>query len=143
MKEYVKRENPYRDGGDYHALFGYMQKSQVYTIKGLISFCMDNLHLTHKQAKYNVNILNSPREKGKCYKRRGYSDPRGSVSAEGHLYYAEKLERKFVTGVKQPQYFRLRWREVPLDPKKRVHSIIQVPERMITRVNEKIIRERV
>ena len=101
----VPHVNPYREGSDVYDLFEHMQSLQVYTIKGLIEFCVSKLHLPYKKAKYKVYIMNSPREKS-----HNGSDPRANPAARGHLYYSEKLERKFVGGMRQPQYYRLRWR---------------------------------
>lgn len=110
--------NPYRAGGTYHELFEYMKKNQVYTVEALKQVCINRLHLTEERAAQDVYIINSPREKS-----HNGSDPRGNSAAKGHLYYAEKLERKYVAGIRQPQYFRLRWREEPLEPKKREHNV--------------------
>ena len=134
---YIKKENPYRAGGDYWSLFNYIQKNQTFTRKGLIEFCINRLHLSPKQALYNVNILNSPREKS-----HNGSDPRGSVCAKGHLYYVEPLERKWVAGIKQPQYFRLRWRKGALDPKRRENSFVAEGEKIVERV-ETLKKEKV
>jgi hypothetical protein len=123
-----KKRNPYRNGGDYWSLFNYMQKNQTFTRKGLLEFCMNKLHLSPKQALYNVNILNSPREKS----RKG-SDPRGSVCAKGHLYFCEPLERKWVAGIRQPQYFRLRWRKMLLKAKRRENNYVAESEKIVER----------
>jgi hypothetical protein len=131
---YVKHENPYRDGGDYAELFDYMQKRQTYTVKELIEFCINKLHLSEARAKYNVYAMNSPREESN-----NGSDPRGNAAIKGHLHYSQKLERKFVGGMKQPQYFRLRWREVPLEQKKREVIVVQEPERIVAK-HEKVLR---
>jgi len=128
MTEYIKKENPYREGGDYHDLFAYMQRSQSFTIKGLIDFCTNKLHLSQSCAKYNVYAMNSPREKS----HKG-SDPRGNAAIKGHLHYSEKCEREFVAGVRQPQYYRLRWRKIPLEPKKREHAMIRDMETTLER----------
>ncbi len=133
----MKRGSPYRKFGDYYELFSYMQKNQTFTRKGLLEFCMNKLHLSPKQALYNVNILNSPREKS----HKG-SDPRGSVCAKGHLYFCEILERKWVAGIRQPQYFRLRWRKVPLEPKRRENNYVAESEKIVERT-EKILRKKV
>lgn len=133
-----KHENPHRGNKDYASLFSYMQRNQTFTRKGLIEFCINKLHLTPKNALYNVNILNSPREKS----HKG-SDPRGNIASFGHLYYVEKLERKWVAGIRQPQYFRLRWRTEPLEPKRRAPISIREAEKIIPRVEKIMKREEV
>jgi len=129
MTEYVRHENPYREG-NYHDLFQFMQKTQSFTIKMLVNFCMNELGLDAKRARYMVNILNSPRSMPTFFKGRR-SDCRGSQSSKGHLYYSEKLARKFVAGVKMPQYFRLRWRLDPLPAHTRKHDKGISPEKVI------------
>jgi len=135
-----KRENLYNEkhGGDYFSLFQYMQKNQTFTRKGMMEFCINKLHLTPDKALYNVNILNSPREKS-----HNGSDPRGSENAHGEFYYCEPLERKWVAGIKQPQYFRLRWRTEPMEPKRRVENYVVEGEKIIERVDNGIKKVRV
>lgn len=130
MTEFIRHENPYREG-NYNKLFQYMQRTQSFTIKMLMNFCMNELGLDEKKARYTVNIVNSPRERDIFYKNRGRSDCRGNFAAKGHLYYIEKLSRKFVAGTKMPQYFRLRWRLHPLPPHTRKHDKVIKPEKVI------------
>ena len=137
MTKYVKHENPYRKGTDACELFAHMQTSQVFTIKGLIEFCVNKLHLSPELAKYKVYIINSPRERS-----HNGSDARGNPAAKGHLHYSDKLERKWVGNMRQPQYFQLKWRKYPLQPKVREHVMIQLPEKIVKRTESKI-RERV
>jgi hypothetical protein len=112
-----------------------MQKTQSFTIQMLMNFCMNELGLDKKKARYTVNILNSPRAMPTFFKDRR-SDCRGNFAAKGHLYYVEKVARKFVAGVKMPQYFRLRWRIDPLPAHTRKHNVIK-------RSGEKVIVEKI
>jgi hypothetical protein len=111
-----RKENPYRKGSAYHALFAYWQKKQSVTEQELID-------AGFKKADINV-VVKSPRESS----TRG--DCRGNMSAQGHLYYAELPKRKVVKGVKQPQKYRLRWREVALEPRKRGTKSIAEPKKV-------------
>ena len=106
-----KNENPYRKGSAYHAIFGYWQKKQVVTEQELID-------AGFKKTDINV-VVKSPRESS----TRG--DCRGNISCQGHLYYAELLKRKVVKGVKEVQRYRLRWRKVALEPRKRRTKAIE------------------
>ena len=100
-----KNKNPYRAGSAYHAIFAVWQKKQIVTEHELIE-------LGHKKADISV-VVRSPRESS----ARG--DCRGNYSCKGEFYFADLLKRQKVDGVKQPQKYRLRWRPVPLDARKR------------------------
>jgi len=104
-----KNKNPYRDGSAYHAIFAAWQKKQVVTEQELID-------AGHKKADIGV-VVRSPRESSK----RG--DCRGNMSCQGHLYFAELLKRSKVNGVKEPQKYRLRWRNPALEPRKRGEKV--------------------
>ena len=104
-------ENPYRKGL-YHEIFTYWQKKQVVTRQELIDFTM-TLGKSIAEANAAVTVILSPRRASK----RG--DIRGNISANGHLYFAEKLGRQVHTGIRDPQKFRLRWREIALEPRTR------------------------
>lgn len=142
MTNFIRHENPYREG-NYNLLFGFMQRTQSFTIKMLVNFCMDELGLDEKKARYTVNILNSPRVAPIFYKNRGRSDCRGNFASAGHLYYIEKLSRKFVAGTKMPQYFRLRWRTNPLPAHTRKHikTTNIKPEKIVEKIIEKIVEK--
>jgi len=111
-----KRKHPYskRRDGTYKETWTFWMKKRVVTIKQLIEFAMEELGKTFEQAHAIVTVILSPR----LTSSRG--DPRGSVSAAGHLYYAEKLPRKVIHGIRTPQKFRLCWREIALEPRKRL-----------------------
>ena len=105
----VKHKNPYREGSAYHAIFANWQKKQVVTENELLA-------LGHKKTDIGVAVR-SPRLSSK----RG--DCRGNYSCQGHLYYAELLNRKTVMGIKEEQRYRLRWRKVALEPRKRPEKV--------------------
>jgi hypothetical protein len=109
----MSNANPYREGSDYNKLFGHLKAKQVVTRKDLISYSKSAMHKTEAQATADVTVILSPRKDSK----RG--DCRGNMSAQGHVYFMEKLPRKTVKGVKEPQKFRLRYRSVPLEARKR------------------------
>ena len=115
------RKNPYtsRRNGLYTSLFGFMMKKQYYTRPVLIAEAV-RLGASDKRkpgkstspAEATVTVMLSPRKTSKI------GNPCGNISAQGHLYYNEKLPRKTVRGEKEPQKFRLRWREKALEPVK-------------------------
>jgi hypothetical protein len=94
-----KNKNPYRDGSAYAAIFAAIRSAQVVTRKGL---------LEQGFAVADVTVVLSPRDPKQT---RDGADCRGNMSAQGHLYFMEKLNK--VKG--EPQKFRLRWRKTPLD----------------------------
>ena len=110
-----KNANPYREGA-YREIFGSWKKRQVTTKKQLIEMAVKELGKTTEQAHADVTVILSPRYKSE----RG--DSRGNISAQGHLYYAEKLPRAVVLGVKEPQKFRLRWRTQAVVPRVRIKA---------------------
>jgi hypothetical protein len=96
-----KNKNPYREGSSYANIFGYIQRNQVVTRQELIA---QNMSVA------DITVILSPRAEGAS---RG--DCRGNMSAQGHLYFMQKLKK--VKG--QPQKFRLRWRNPVLEVHKR------------------------
>jgi hypothetical protein len=94
-----KNKNPYREGCAYAKIFAYIQKENgVVTRAGL---------LKKGFSVSDVTVVLSPRAEGSS-KRGG--DVRGNLSAQGHIYYMEKLKKE----VGEVQRFRLRWRKTPL-----------------------------
>lgn len=116
MSDIKVNENPYREG-QYREIFDEMRKRQVFSKAELIQYVVMDLGLTYERAKYSVTILMSPRKISRI------GDCRGSISACGHLYYMEKLPRQMRCGMRDPQKFRLRWRENPLEPRNRVAKL--------------------
>ncbi len=108
--------NPYREGCQYHATFGYMQKKQVFTRAEVLAFTAEKFG---KEKPADVTVLFSPRKESK----RG--DCRGNISAQGHLYFVGKLARQVKGGVKGPQKFRLFWRAEALEPRTRATSEVK------------------
>lgn len=108
----VKHDNPYRSGL-YSEIFGHLKQKQVVTRKELVEFTQQKLGKSVTAANAAVTVILSPRKASK----RG--DPRGNISSAGHLYFIEKLARQVKAGVKSPQSFRLRWREITLEPRTR------------------------
>ena len=121
--------NPYRTG-DSHELFDYIKTKQVVTKEECRKFVLDTLLKGEKAAQATSESLLSPR----LSSRRG--DCRGRVSAQGHIYYMEKLKRPIIMGIREPQSFRLRWRETPL-PRKIKNSQRVVIEQVKTKNNTK------
>lgn len=114
-----EHKNPYR-GGDYNKVFGFMQKKQVFTRQEVVDFTK-GLGKSDEATEALVTVLMSPRkasERGDC---------RGNMSAQGHLYFMDKLNREVVKGVKGVQKFRLRWRDPILEARMRVEKIEVVP----------------
>lgn len=112
-----RHENPYR-AGDYNKAFEYLQKKQIVTIAEFRKYIVDTLGKTETAAKAMVTVILSPRKSSK----RG--DCRGNLSSAGHLYFMAKLGRKVRAGVKDPQRFKLCWREVALEPHRRIAHVV-------------------
>ena len=102
------------------------------TLKDMIAFGL-SIGKNEKQAYWDARAILSPRLSSK----RG--DCRGSVNTYGHLYYAEKLGRQVRAGVRDPQKFRLRWREVALKSRREEvkATVEQVKEASAKRVATK------
>lgn len=118
----IRHENPYREG-TYNKLFAIWQKKQVITRQEFINDGVKATGETVERIGFSVNVLLSPRKTSK----RG--DCRGNGSARGDKHYAEKLGRQVRAGVKEPQKFRLRWRDIPLERKTRKTETVAVQEK--------------
>lgn len=111
-----KHENPYNEGKHYGKLFAVWRNRQVVTRDELVAEAI-KLGISNEVTKGSkttitpamamVTVLLSPRHPDAV--RKG-ADCRGNASAAGEHYYAEKLDGK---------KYRLRWREVPLEPRAR------------------------
>jgi hypothetical protein len=97
-----KNKNPYRDGTAYNKLFDYIRSKQIVTVDELSK-------AGFKSA--DISVILSPAKEGV-----GRGDPRGNLSAQGHLYFMDRMTKK---NKGEAQRFRLRWREVPLDKRSR------------------------
>jgi hypothetical protein len=115
-----KHDNPYREGL-YNKVFGFIKAKQVVTRAQVLEFTLKQ-GKKEDAANAAVTVLLSPRKTA-----RKNCDPRGNMSAQGHLYYMEKLPRKTVKGEKEAQKFRLRWRTPALEARKRVEKIEVTP----------------
>lgn len=109
-----KNNNPYVRG-NYHLAFAYMQKKQVITRDELMKFFMTlkthkGVAVDEKAAAASTSVLLGPREKDSKH-----GDCRGNFSAQGHIYFMEVLKK--VKG--ESKRFRLRYRKVALEPRKR------------------------
>jgi len=130
----MKRDNPYRQG-DSRELFDYIQKKQLVTKEECRQWLVNELGKTYRAACATTTTVLSPRRSSK----RG--DCRGNMSAEGQIYYMEKLGRTVRYGVKEPQRFRLRWREVVLERRWR-KPVVRVRQEK-RRVNVSAMKRRV
>lgn len=111
----VSHDNPFREGGAIHRLFGFMRQKQVFTRGEVLAFAAAN-GIEAKTASAMTSALVSPTKENE-----GDRDARGHICTKGHLYYMETPERKTVDGKREKAKWRLRWREValePLNPKK-------------------------
>lgn len=113
----VKHENPYREGSQYHKVFGFIKTKQVVTRAEVLAKAIE-FGMSEEAANATVTVLLSPRKESK----RG--DCRGNISAQGHLYFVERLPRRIVNGEKEPMKFRLRWRTTELEPRCRVYKVV-------------------
>ena len=109
------RENPYsiRRSGSYKDLFDCWRKNRSLSRQAMVAYCLSKLGMSIDSTNADVTVIVSPR----LTSTRG--DCRGNKSSAGHLYYAEKMPRKWRAGVREPQKFRLRWRKHELPPRKR------------------------
>lgn len=80
-------ENPYREGSDYHKLFAQLRRHPT-TREKLVEFARKKMRKRKSAAEASVAVVLSPRKSSK----RG--DPRGNLSAAGHVYFVEKTENK-------------------------------------------------
>lgn len=115
-----KHDNPYRSGL-YNKVFGFIKTKQIVTRAQVMEFTKAQ-GKNENAANAAVTVLLSPRKEA----RKG-CDPRGNMSAQGHLYYMEKMARKTVKGEKEAQKFRLRWRNPVLEARMRVEKIEVTP----------------
>jgi hypothetical protein len=106
-----KHVNPYREGSNYHMAFGLIQKKQVVTRSEIVAFLMGKGVVSkgkgrtgEEAAIATATVLLSPRAKD------GRGDCRGNLSAMGHIYFMQPLNK--VKGTERK--FRLRWREKEL-----------------------------
>ena len=107
-------KNPYRQDSNYARLFDFMQKAGSFVRSAAVKFAKTSLKLGEKAAEAAVTVVLSPRAESK----RG--DFRGNISAKGWFYYADKLTRKTVKGVKEEQKYRLLERKVKGEPRTRL-----------------------
>ena len=105
----TKNKNPYNEGGKYGKIFAFVKKAQVVTRQQVLDYAVKKLRMAKSAANAAVTVVLSPRASSK----RG--DCRGNMSAQGHLYYLDKLAKK--PGEKQK--LRLRWRKPALEPRTR------------------------
>lgn len=106
-----KNENPYNEKSNYGKLFSAWRKAQVTTRAGLMETAK-GLGMSDTAASATVTVILSPRKSDED--SRG-ADCLGNISAKGHVYYADKLNRK----KGEDQKFRLRYRSEVLEPKVR------------------------
>lgn len=111
-KSLIWKRNPHRAGSKYWKLFDYMQHAGRFTRAEFVDFAM-SLGDEYPKAYYNVTVMMSPRKKS----TRG--SVLGNIAAAGHLYFAEKLDRRILAGDQEMQHYKFRWRPVPLEPLKR------------------------
>lgn len=121
------RVNPYRQGGNYHSLFGHLMTLGIRTItfNELLDWGVENLGMirgtdNNTGGNASVGVILSPREES----AEGFEvkECRGNWSSNGHLYYMERLARRMVKNadgkdVPEPANdirMRLKWRETPL-----------------------------
>ena len=132
----TKNQNPYRNGKQYFNLFGFIRGKQVVTRSEVLSHATDKLTMNETAANATVTVILSPREwdgkpadkdgtlhakvtrigeDGKPVVTSSKGDCRGNMSAQGHVYFMEKLARK----EGEEQRFRLRYYKTELAPHKR------------------------
>jgi hypothetical protein len=125
--------NPYRDS-DSHELFDFIKGRQIVTKDECREWMQEHMLKDESAAAKAVDTMFSPRESS----NRG--DPRGRVSAQGHIYYMEKLGRQVRMGVRDPQSFRLRWRKVALSRKIRNSQLVHIEQEKTKPVSLKTVK---
>ena len=106
-----KNENPYNAKSNYGKIFAAFRKAQVMTRAQMVAVA-EKLGMSDTAASATVTVILSPRKSDDV--SRG-ADCLGNISAKGHVYFADKLNRK----KGEAQKFRLRYRKVVLAPKTR------------------------
>ena len=114
-----KNENPYRKESKYWNIFQYIRKHQVVTRQELIDQGFD-IH--------SITVVLSPRAEGTSTRN---GDCRGNMSAQGHVYFMDKLNRK----KGENQKFRLRWRKEPIEKHVRVLKT-EVPSKKVQKTEK-------
>jgi hypothetical protein len=94
----TKNKNPYHRG-NYMAMFAYLMTLKEVTRSMLIDFCVNELGMFTHTAVASTTVVLSPSETSE----RG--DCRGNRSAQGHLYFMDKLKRKSFTVDGEPLKF--------------------------------------
>jgi hypothetical protein len=107
----ASHKNPYREDSKYAKIF---EDLRVDGQKGIT-----RSELLKSHAVADVTVVLSPRDEG--VSTRG-GDPRGNMSAQGHLYFVDKRKKDG----EEARYV-LRWRKTPLEkrvraPKKEIAS---------------------
>ena len=105
----IRHENMYRQG-NYRKTFGFIMAKRIVTRAEVLAFTKETFGV---EKPADVTVLLSPRKTSKI------GDPRGNISANGDQYYMQKLNRATKMGIREPQRFMLRWREVLLEPRTR------------------------
>jgi len=113
----VTHLNPYRNG-NYRKTFGFIMTKRIVTRAEVLAYTKETFGV---EKPADVTVLLSPRLTSKI------GDCRGNISACGHLYYMQKLNRATRAGAKDPMRFQLRWRPVALEPRTR-QSIPEVKQ---------------
>lgn len=114
--------NPYNSNSNAFRLFAYMLQEKVFSRADATEYAILTMGLKLRAAQAITTTLMSPRLES----NRG--DPRGNLSAMGHLYYLEKLPREMRDGRKEEQKYRIEWREPPLEPRTRMpYTVRNVP----------------
>ena len=106
-----KNKNPYNAKSNYGKLFASWKTKKVMTRSDLMVVAK-SLGMSDSAASATVTVMLSPRKDESV--SRG-ADCLGNISAKGHVYYADKLNRK----KDEPQSFHLRYRSKVLEPKTR------------------------
>lgn len=106
-----KNTNPYNEKSNYGKIFAGWRKAQVMTRSAMMELAK-GLGMTASAASATVTVILSPRKSDAD--SRG-ADCLGNISAKGHVYFADKLNRK----KGDEQKFRLRYRSEVLAPKTR------------------------
>ena len=91
----TKHKNPYREGSDYHLIFGLVMKKQIVTRSWLIE-AGKKINKTLAAAKATAGVILSPRK-----------THAGNDAAHGEAYFFVALKHK----VGEEKRFRLFWRK--------------------------------
>ena len=109
----MQNTNPYNSNSNAFRLFAYLMQKDKVSRAEITEYAILTMGLSLRAAQSITTTLMSPRLES----NRG--DPRGNLSAMGHVYYLDKLPREIIDGKREEQKYRVQFREEELPPRMR------------------------